>query len=128
MANHPDAFDFMSIFAVECKHHKDIGLDKYLLDPFRKTFLAKTFDHTAEQARRLGLYPMVIAKSNHYPAVVILDYIIGMVAVSCNDELHYHIVHNKQYVLTTLSSLTTMVEPKLFLAKIKLLQRRRIAS
>lgn len=117
IAGHPLAFEFLSLFSIEAKHHKSIDLDKYLLDTAGSTFLSKVFALARAQALAVGLVPMVIAKQNRYPAIVLVDYHVGMAArdVTTRGAFKFHILHNNSVVMMLLSHLTMHVPPKLFL-------------
>jgi len=119
MANSPLAFAFMGLFAIECKHHKDIGLDKYILDSVGSTFLAKTYAKTLKDAARHGLHPFVMAKSNNYPSIVLMEHDVGMVALKCSDKLRYHRLHNDSVFACTLGCLILNVPAEAFIVGVK---------
>lgn len=123
-ANNSLAFAFMELFSVECKHYKDIGLDKYILDQAGKSFLSKTWKLAKEQSSKIGVTPLVVAKQNHCPAIVIMDYNIGMVAKenARTAAFRYHILHNKTVVLATFQQMTTLVRVRPFLTEVKKLK------
>jgi len=127
MANHPAAFSFMALFSVEAKHRASIELERYLLDPGGKNFLAKVFQQTRDQALRVGVSPMVIAKANRMPAIVLLDYAVGMAArdAAIRGTFRWHALHNNAVVMTTLARLTGSVRPTLFLELVGKLQAAR---
>lgn len=119
-ANHPRAFEFMALFSVECKHHRDIGLDRYILDLSGTSFLSKVFKQTQIQAATLGLFPMVVAKQNHQPAIVLLDGGVGMVAKTVSrPSFHYHVLHNQTVLLTTFDHMLNVVRASPFLQALK---------
>jgi hypothetical protein len=127
MANHPTAFEFLSLFAVEAKHRHDIGLDKYLLDFAGSSFLAKTFDQTKRQAAAKLLVPMVVAKSNNYAAIIMLDYAVGIMARSAARRgFHYHALHSSSVLLTTFDHFTNTVKADQFIRAVK--ASRRVAG
>lgn len=118
--NHPLAATFLSLFLVECKHYKDIELDKYLFDLTERSFLARVFKKAKEQGDAAGVVPLVVAKQNHYPAMVLMDYAIGMEACKATriGSFRYHSLHNNTTVLTSLHHLIACVKPDRFLASV----------
>jgi hypothetical protein len=78
MAAHPLAFDFLAGHVIECKHYKDLNLDAFLFDQQRKSFLIQVFDHTKAQGQAIGgLWPLIIAKQNMRPTILLCESQIG---------------------------------------------------
>lgn len=120
-ANNPLAFTFMELFLVECKAYKDIGLDKYMLDLAGKTFLSKTYKLAKDQSEKIKVSPLVIAKQNNCPVIVLMDYSIGMCAKACarTTAFRYHILHNETIMMCMMQQLTSLVKIKPFLEAVR---------
>jgi hypothetical protein len=121
MANNPLAFVFMELFSVECKAYKDIGLDKYIWDTAGKSFLAKTYKLAKDLSTKIGVSPLVVAKQNHQPAIVIMDYNIGVLAIkhARTKAFRFHSLHNNYVMLVSLDHLVKLVRVKPFLENVK---------
>lgn len=127
MAASPLAFEFLSMFSIECKHRADIGIDVYLRDTKGTSFLSKTIKHTKEQAELHNLSWMVIAKQNRCDTMVFMEHGIGRQCVINNalqDDLRYHILCNDTVFLTTLDQLVTVVPVEKFIRTMKARQFR----
>lgn len=120
-ASHPLAFEFLSKFAVEAKHHKRISLDTYLWDFTGHNFLARVWESTKGQANRVGVHPMIIAKQNQCPAIVLVPIDIGQLAISNSfpaGKLHYHALHGDRVMLLAFEEMLRFVRPARFLRSI----------
>lgn len=62
--------DFISLFYVECKHYKNLNLDSLIKQTGN---LVNFWKLAKKEAAIYGKMPMLIAKQNHYPTMVILD-------------------------------------------------------
>lgn len=122
MAASPLAFNFLSIFSIECKHHADIDLDVFLRDRRGTSFLMKTILHTSKQAAEHGLTWLVIAKENRHEPIVLMDYqVVGIEAIASAtfpDAFHYHVLHNQQYLMTTLNNMMRLVSARRFIRNV----------
>lgn len=65
----PEGFPFADLFYMEFKHLKSLNIAECI---FKKTgMLAGIWDHTLREARERGKKPMVIARQNMFPTLVI---------------------------------------------------------
>lgn len=119
MANHPEAFDFMSLFSIEAKHHKSIDLDKYLWDQKQKTFLSLVVKKAVAQASKLNLNALVVAKQNYYPAIILMQYHVGVAALHASIGLKFHILHSNSMMMVLLEEFLAKVHPLEFLRLVK---------
>lgn len=127
MAASPLAFEFLSMFSIECKHRADVSVDVFLRDTKGTSFLSKTIKHTKEQAELHNLSWMVIAKQNRCDTMVFMDHNIGRQCVVNNalsTDLRYHILCNDKVFLTTLDQLVTVVPVEKFIRTMKTRQFR----
>lgn len=83
MAAHPLAFQFLARYSIECKHLRDIGLMRYLLDPRAMSELGQIIALARRQAKHIKLNYMVIAKQNQYEPLIFVDGIIGDKMLTC---------------------------------------------
>lgn len=56
-------------FYIECKHHANMSVDRFILGTGK---LAKFWDETSKQAVIYGRSPMLIARPNSFPTLVIV--------------------------------------------------------
>jgi hypothetical protein len=68
----PLSHPFSEKFSVECKHYRDLKWAQLLYDVNGKSFLAKIMAKAEDQARAAGLWSLVIAKQNNWPATLLL--------------------------------------------------------
>jgi hypothetical protein len=97
MANHPSAFAFLSLFTVECKHHRDMNLDGYLYDRRGVSSLAKIITKCQKEAAHAGLRPMLVIKQNNRPAQMLVEADAGLAALATVPRklrLPYHALHS----------------------------------
>jgi hypothetical protein len=121
MAAHPLAFEFLSTFLVECKHHADLKLEQYFFDIHKKGSLAKIIEKASEEADSVNLYHMVVAMQNRCPAMVFLPAIAGLSVLNVarpKQAMRYHKLHNDSVFICKLEDLVCLVRPDLFLASI----------
>jgi hypothetical protein len=64
-----EGYEFTDVFFVECKHVKSLALQGFFLSNIGP--LAKFWKKVSKQARDHGKLPMIIAKQNMYPVVVV---------------------------------------------------------
>jgi hypothetical protein len=117
-AAHPDAFLFLSKFAVEAKHHRAIHLDKFLWDLTGHNFLARVWVQTKKQAEQVHVHPMIVAKQNNSPVVALLPIEIGRLALSHAFPLNvmtWHSLHKDTVMLLPFAQLMQYVRPARFL-------------
>ena len=122
MAANPLAFEFLSLFSVECKHRNDIMMDTFIRDHKGTSFLAKTIMHTKEQAGIHRLNWMVIAKQDRYEPILILDRAVGQVALrasSFTKVFKYHVLCNDAYLMMTLDHLIRLTHYKSFVTLVR---------
>jgi hypothetical protein len=117
MAASPLAFEFLSMFSVECKHRAEVALDVYLRDIKGTSFLSKTITHTKSQAEQHNLSWMVIAKQNHCETMVFMDSDVGMQCVA-RPSIRYHMLCNETIFLASLDHLIS-IPVKVFLGTMK---------
>jgi hypothetical protein len=125
-ASHPLAFEFLSLFCVEAKHRKGLFLDAYLWDPAGKNFMARVYEHAANQAASVGLQPMVIARQNYSPTIVLMPCKIGMLACASSypaNMLSYHCLHRETVAFLLFNQLLRYVRPLKFLNAVKELNK-----
>jgi len=56
-------------FYLECKHYADLGIDNFMLS--RPSKLGKFWEIALKDARSVGKVPLLIAKQNRYPEIVV---------------------------------------------------------
>jgi hypothetical protein len=70
-------------YYIECKHYHDLQFNSFVLHG--KGCLAKFWQTAKTEARKYGLHPVLIAKGNHFPAIVITgpggDFNLNSVAI-----------------------------------------------
>ena len=69
-----EGHELLDRFSIECKSYKDLGLVAFLLGT-HKGLLSSFWNHHRGVAISAGKRPMVIAKQNNMPVVVLLDVI-----------------------------------------------------
>lgn len=122
MAGHHTAFDFCTLFSIECKHYADLELDKYLCDRLDKSFLGKVYTFTELQGRHAGLRPMVIAKQDRKPALVLIDNDIGDLMLDNaypRKLVQFHRLHQDSYMCIPMDLMTDYVHAAKFLKAVK---------
>lgn len=117
MAASPLAFEFLSLFSIECKHRASIDLEVYLRDVKGTSFLSQTIKHTRAQATHHNLSWLVVAKENRHGTLVFMDYAIGKRCIP-QTAVCYHILHNETVLMTTMEMLLTL-SVRLFLIEAK---------
>jgi len=117
-AAHPLAIDFIQMFMVECKHHRDINLDVYLFDLQQKSSLAKIIQKAREQADMVNVVPLIIVKQNHRDAAVLMQRMIGENALEATKHrkaFAYHLLHNESMFMTSLELFSSIVNAQQFM-------------
>lgn len=118
VAAHPLALPFTEKFSVECKHHADVRLADYLIRG-DKSFLGKVYIHSLKQAKDVEKLPIVIAKSNRSPEIVLVGDVVGkqfiLAAGISVGRMTYHIMHRNQQYLFLFEDLLKYAEPNVFL-------------
>lgn len=114
MAAHPLAFDFLTHFLIECKHHKDILLEQYI---FRgeESHLGRIISLAIKQAEANNVEPLVIAKKNHRPTLAFMRprVLHALNAASIDLPLH-HLLHSHKIAVTPFE-VFLKADPKLLL-------------
>jgi hypothetical protein len=121
-AAHPTAFEFLSLFAVEAKHHKFIDLDRLLWDPQGRNFLARVWQQTKAQAGLVNVNPMIVAKQNNSPAIVLLPADIGALALQHSyppNLMMFHRLHRDTIMLLSFDEVLRYVRPNRFLGAVR---------
>jgi hypothetical protein len=119
MANHPQAYEFLSKFTVECKHHKDLNLDAYLYDMREASSLAKIINKTRKEAAHIQVRPMLVIKQNNRPSQIVLEADAGRCALQATGHrlhLPYHLLHTGQIYLFDFGCFTGAVYASRMLA------------
>lgn len=119
---HPDAVRFLKLFAVECKHHASLDFERFFFDHGRESFLWKTFLHTQKQAQATGARPLVIARQNRRPTILLVDQPTHYWAVNvCSSRipLRDHFMFNGQMGIFELDNFFMSVPPARFLEKME---------
>lgn len=70
-AVHPSGHVLTDKFYIECKHYRDLQLDKFVVCGLGR--LAKFWETTREEALQHGRRPMLIAKQNNMPTIVLVE-------------------------------------------------------
>lgn len=126
-ANHPMAFKFLELFTVECKHYADLGFEAFLFDTEAKSFLGSVLKHTRKQAQQAKLHPMVIARQNRRPSILLTDLLVGDVLlrnVPSRLKLpHHHVLHNQKTTMLLLDDVLRLVPAAKFLEAMQLRRR-----
>jgi hypothetical protein len=83
MARDPLANEFLSLFLVECKFHKDIHLDTYIFDTSGRSPLAKIIAKCRMEAEQHepSLSPILIVKQNRQDPFILLGEAEGEIAL-----------------------------------------------
>jgi hypothetical protein len=113
MAAHPLAFEFLSHFLIECKHHADLKLEHFLFDFQAKGHIASIIAKARMEAASMNLYYMVIAAQNRRPALVFMQSIVGLSAnlhAKPRKAFRYHKFHNDTIFCCTLDDLLAYVK------------------
>lgn len=120
MANHPDAFRFLKLFAVECKHKASLQLEQFFFDAAKQSFLWKTYLGTEAQAAKLGMWPMVIAKQNRRETIMLVPWLVAERALLTKRkriDLLHHQLHNAQMGMFYLDNFLMAVDPHAFMGQ-----------
>ena len=67
----PEGHSLTDRFFIECKFYSDLQIDSFLLQ--YKGNLARFWTHCVKQAKQHNRSPMLIAKQNHKPALLIVS-------------------------------------------------------
>ena len=121
MAVHPAAFEFCSKVTIECKHYKDINLDRFITHGER-SFLGRVFNKTKAQCNKHGYIPAIIAKSNNSPTFFICEAELGNTIIrarSSSRQFNYHWLHMSKYFMCELDDLLAWIDPRIFLADLR---------
>ena len=70
----PEGHSLTDRFFIECKFYSDLQIDSFLLQ--YKGNLARFWTHCVKQAKQHERSPMLIARQNHKPALVIVNWLI----------------------------------------------------
>jgi len=125
-AAHPLAIDFIQMFMVECKHHRNINLDVYLFDLQQKSSLAKIIQKAREQAAMVKVVPLIVVKQNNRDAAVLMSRMIGKHALQATRHRKafvYHLLHNESMFMTSLEIFTSIVSARRFMEFIEARKR-----
>jgi hypothetical protein len=113
IAAHPLALAFVQTFAVECKHQRDVNLERYVLSAGKTdSFLGRTVDLIRSQTDGNDLNWLVIAKQNNRPAFVLMGAMIGMDAARSVDEDTYLTIHTLFNGSVTMMPFTDLLKTK----------------
>jgi hypothetical protein len=85
----PAAFAFASVFMVEAKHWRSLGLDQFILRPTAKCPLLAAWNHAVADAKSVGLVPLLIAKQNNMPTLVMSYTTVITMAAGSKVIVHY---------------------------------------
>lgn len=124
IAASPLAFEFLSLFSVEAKHHKNIYLEQYLIYAEGRSNLSRIIAQARKQAEAVGLNYLVVTKQNGLEAFVLMPHHIGKVAVLTSSlrrglrPIRMHMLHNDTVAMTTLSDFLTL-NPTVFLQMVR---------
>jgi hypothetical protein len=125
IAAHPLAFRFLAAYSIECKHLRDIGLMRYLLDPRGLTPLGQIISLARRQARHIDVEYMVIAKQNHKDAMVFVSGLTGDRMLASlrrrgrREPLHplHHWFHGRTVFAMRFRDMLSMIDPDLLLPR-----------
>jgi len=118
-ATDPLGFAFLSLFLVECKHHKSIHLEQYLFDRVGSSPLAKIIDRARQDAANSSLNYIVIAKQNQREAMAFVSSEVGEVvryAAHPPRAFLAHNLHNGREVMMPISSFL-LARPSILLTR-----------
>lgn len=108
-ANHPDAFSFLDLWMIECKHRKAIDLHVALWQ--QKGELHNYIEKAEKQSVEANRSFMLIAKQNFRPAICIIPHETGVERAE-KSGLIYHEFWNRRSIAFLFDSLTkTSPEP-----------------
>lgn len=98
MINHEAGAQFLSRFSVECKHKKTLQLEALLFDYEGSSFLRKTLRDTGRQAKKLAKHPLLIARQNARPVLLLTESaigecLLGAVSFRFKNHVRYHSTH-----------------------------------
>ena len=71
-AVHPDGYPFVKKFYVECKFYRNLNLEAFLLGE-QQGLLSKFWVSTKQQAQSYNKRPLLIARQNRTPTLLITD-------------------------------------------------------
>ena len=66
----PEGHDLTNVYYIECKHYRDLAIDSFFIK--QSGILTKFWLKTVKEARKYKKSPMLIAKQNNMPTLVIL--------------------------------------------------------
>lgn len=121
LASHPLAYEFLTYFVVECKHYQDLGIEAFLFDQKRSSFLWQVFEKTQAQAAQIGAEPFVIALQNRKKPILLCPPPVLVAARSSGTKLsrlRYHLLHEERIGWTGLEEFIDNVRPKRFMGRI----------
>lgn len=114
MANHPRAFRFLERFQVECKHKAKLDLEAFLFDYRAGSFLAKTLRGLRVQSHKLGSAPLVVAKQNNKPIILLTDGDVGELVAKASHgrglRPRWSLLHNGQHALFDFDSVLKTID------------------
>jgi hypothetical protein len=126
MANHPLAFDFISLFMIEAKHYADLNFEAFLFDFEAKSFLGAVLAKSNKEAKRAGVWPLVIAKQNRRPTMLICEREVGLAllaAVGARVGIpRHHWLHSGRTFMAPFEGILAQAVPSRFLAACKVLK------
>jgi hypothetical protein len=67
----PKGHELTDHFFIECKHYKSLQVDRFIIGTGR---LAQFWTHAGEQAKSHNLEPMLIARQNMFPILLIVPH------------------------------------------------------
>lgn len=122
MANHPMAFAFLSSFFVECKHYADLGFEAFLFDHEASSFLGKVLAQCRKQAVQSNVWPLLVAKQNRRPSILLCDRAVGDAALAAVPgrlpALRHHHLHSGRTTMFLMEAFTSHVPPGRFIAAV----------
>ncbi len=92
-----EALEFTRIFAIECKHYRNLELISYMHDVRAKSLLGQIIALAKRQAKHAKRHFIVIAKENNRPTWAIGDfsfYMSARLAYRPSMLPHWHIIHD----------------------------------
>lgn len=123
MAAHPLAFDFLTCFAVECKHYASLDVSGFVYDTAGTTFLWQTLALAGTQARAQGARPLLVAKQNRKPTLILCDGAVGKLARDLAPTrgalFRYHLLHNERVAVFQFDALVQKINPARFLEAVR---------
>ena len=129
MANSPLAYEFLSVFSIECKHWKSLALESYLFDVKGTSALAKIIQHCIADCAHARTHWLLIARQNRKPTMIFFSGTLVSVfqprpqkqkRMRINTTITKHLLHEGRVVMMPLESFLRGVNANAFVQQAKI--------